>query len=103
MGYRRPDEEQAQSQHEAEVREVLDQAVHDGASCMTAMLLGEPADVVNRWSDAVWDGLRDNLSDDRPSRAGQKIEDRLTAIVMLLTDRMRAEAAEILAGVEVAR
>lgn len=100
MAYRRPDEELAQSQHEAEVREVLDQAVHDGASCLTAMLLGEPVEVVNRWSDAVWNGLRDNLSDDRPGRAGLKMEDRLTAIVMLLQDRMRAEAASVLAAVK---
>jgi hypothetical protein len=54
---------------------------------------------VERWSDAVWDGLRANLTDDRPSRAGLKIDDRLTAIVLLLQDRMRAEAASVLAAV----
>lgn len=98
--YRRPDEWQAQSQHEARVRAVLDQAVHDGASLLAAMDLGEEATVVERWVNALWNGLRAGLSDERPGRAGLHMEDRLTAIVMLLHARMDDEADELLRAVE---
>jgi hypothetical protein len=97
--YRRPEEEQAQDEHGAEVREVLERAVHDGASLIVAMDLDEPSDVVDGWVDALWNGLRDNLSDERPARAGLRTEDRLAAIVMLLQDRMQAEADTILRSV----
>jgi hypothetical protein len=98
--YRTPEEEQAQGQHDARVRAVLDKAVHDGASCMVAMTLGESPEVVERWIDAIWDGLREALSDDRPSLAGGSLrqEDRLAAIVLLLDERMTAEATAVLAG-----
>lgn len=98
--YREPEEWQAQDEHEAGVRAVLDKAVHDGASLLVAMELDEPADVVEGWVDALWNGLRDNLSDDGEERAGLHMEDRLTAIAMLLHDRMDDEAAELLRAVE---
>lgn len=97
--YRRPDEEQAQTEHDAQVRQVLERAVHDGASLLVAMDLGEPTDVVECWVNALWNGLRDNLSDDRPDRAGLKTEDRLLAIAILLQDRMQAEADAVLRAV----
>jgi hypothetical protein len=97
--YRRPDEWQAQTDHEDRVRAVLDRAVHDGASLLAAMDLGEEATVVESWVNALWNGLRDNLSDERQEVAGLLQEDRLTAIGMLLYDRMNAEADELLDAV----
>lgn len=97
--YRTPDEEQAQEQHEVRVHAVLDQAVRDGASLVAAMALDEPADVVELWIDRLWDGLRDNLVDGRPDRCGMRQDDRLKAIVLLLTDRMRDEGLAIVRSV----
>jgi len=97
--YRTPDEDRAQKEHDARVKAVLDKAVHDGASCKVAMTLGEPPEVVERWVNTIWDGLRDALSDDRPDLAGSlRQEDRLTAITLLLDERMTAEHDAILAG-----
>ncbi len=96
--YRTPEEEQAQAEHDARVRAVLDKAVHDGASLKVAMILGESPEVVERWVCTLWDGLRDALSDDRPNLGSLRLEDRLTAIVLLLDDRVTAEAIDILAG-----
>jgi hypothetical protein len=98
--YRRPDEWQSQHDHDARIRAVLDQAVADGASLLAAMDLGEEATVVERWVNALWNGLRDGLSDERQEVAGLLQEDRLAAIAMLLHDRMNAEAAELLDAVE---
>jgi hypothetical protein len=97
--YRRPEEDQAQDEHEAELRAVLDQAVHDGASLVVSMTLGEPPEVVERWVNAFWNGLRDNLSDDRPARAGLKQEDRLGAIALLLKHRVQEEVDAVLGSV----
>jgi len=99
--YRTPDEVRAQHKHDTYVRGVLDQAVRDGASLVVAMLLDEPAEVVERWINALWDGLRDGLADER-DRVGHhrlRMEDRLTAIVLLLHDRIQAEATQVLRAV----
>lgn len=88
--YRTPDEEQAAIEQSRRVRAVLEQAVHDGASCMAAMDLGEPQDVVELWIDRVWDGLREGLVDE--PTGGNCNGDRLAAIVLLLQTRMRAGA-----------
>lgn len=97
--YRTPDEQQATADHNAHVQKVLDQALSDGVSCRLAILMGAPAEVVEHWTDAIWDGLREGLSDDRPDRAGLVQEDRLCAIVLLLEDRMDEQAQAILAEV----
>lgn len=97
--YRTPEEDQDQLEHQARVRAVLDQAVRDGASLMAAMDLDEPPQVVERWINAVWDGLRKSLSDNHPRQAGARQEDRLMAIVLLLTGRMSDEADAILHGI----
>lgn len=97
--YRTPDEEQAQAAHEQRVQAVIEQAVADGVSCSIAITLGEPADVVELWTDRFWDGLRDRLSDDHPVPPGSNLmadEDRLTAVALLLRERIQAEAAQIL-------
>lgn len=94
--YRTPEEEQASAEHDARIRKVLDRAIGDGVSCRLAMRMGEPPEVVERWVNTLWNGLRESLSDDRPDVAGLKQEDRLAAIVMLLRDRMDEEARAIL-------
>lgn len=55
-------------------------------------------DVVERWTNRLWDGLRDNLLDDRPDEAGIRVDDRLAAIVLLLEQRMSDEAVTMVAG-----
>ncbi len=97
--YRTPEEQQQQAEREARVRGVLDQAVHNGASLVAAMAYGGAPEVVERWCDALWDGLRDGLTD-RPPAPGELAsagEDRLTAIVLLLEDRIEAERVRIMA------
>jgi hypothetical protein len=100
--YRNPEEERATEEHNSYVEKVLDQAVKDGSSLVVAMRLGEPEEVVERWTNALWDGLRDNLRDDRRPIAGILREDRLAAIVVLLTDRMHEEADKVLRSVRAA-
>lgn len=97
--YRTPEEQQATTEHDARVRQVLDQALADGVSCRMAILLGEPPEVVEHWVNAIWNGLRVGLSDSQPDRAGLIQEDRLCAIVLLLEDRMDEHARAILAEV----
>lgn len=97
--YRTPEELQAQEQQHARVRAVLDRAVHDGASFKLAAMFGEPPEVAERWVNTLWDGLRDNLSDDRPDMAGLRQEDRLTAIALLLDERINAEVDSVLRSV----
>ena len=87
--YRTPEEDREQVEQEARVRAALDQTVRDAAMLMVAMELGEPFDVVELWVDRTWDGLRDALDP----------EDRLTAILLLLNDRIDAEADAILRSV----
>jgi hypothetical protein len=95
--YRTPEQRQASAEQDARVRKVLDQAVRDGASCMVAIKLGEPREVVERWLNASWNGLRDGLRDDAITHLSLRLgEDRLLAIVMLLSDRMQAEADKLL-------
>jgi hypothetical protein len=96
--YRTPDEVQFTDDQEARIRAVLDQAVHDGASCKLAMMFGDEPDVVERWVDAVWNGLRDGLADDQ-DHPTLRAEDRLAAIVLLLDQRMDAEVASVLRSV----
>lgn len=96
--YRRPEEEQIKHEHDAYVQKILDQALRDGTSLMVAMRLGEPAQVVEHWINTLWDGLRDNLTDDRPDRGGLKQEDRLKAIVLLLQPQVAEAAQAILQG-----
>jgi hypothetical protein len=95
--YRTPEEQWACEERDAHVTAVLEQAVHDGASCVVAIALGEPRDVVERWVDAFWDGLRDGLRDDETDHPSLRMgEDRLIAISILLADRMQAEADKLL-------
>lgn len=94
--YRTPAEYQATAEHEARVQRVLNQAVTDGASLLAAIALGEPADVVERWVDAYWNGLRDSLRRDTPCSGGLLLDDRLTAITLLLKPRIDAEYDAIL-------
>lgn len=96
--YRTPEEEQQQTEDYARIRAILDQVVHAGASCKVAMVLGESPEVVERWVNVVWDGMRDNLTDRRDGPGTLTGEDRLTAILMLLEDRMTDEAVSILRG-----
>jgi hypothetical protein len=94
---RTPEENRHADEQDARIRAVLDQAVHDGASRKTAISLGEPAAVVETWVNALWNGLRDGLSDDH-KHPTLRVEDRLTAIVMLLEDRINAESGQLLHG-----
>src|SRR4051812_40769188 len=96
--YRDPDEDVAQAAHEQRVQAVLDEAVRHGAMLQAAIVLGEPPDVVELWIDKFWNGLRDNLSDNRPDYGPRRLrqEDRLAAIKLLLVDRIAVAAEEIL-------
>jgi hypothetical protein len=99
-GYRTPDEKLLQEMHRARVRTVLDAARADAASIVAAMVLGESTAVVNAWVDRLWNGLRDNLSDNHPADPLSTLrvtEDRLLAIVMLLEDQARATARALVA------
>jgi hypothetical protein len=69
--YRTPEEDQAQAAQEVRVRMVLDQVIQNGVSCKVAMLLGEPADVVEQWTNAIWNTLRDGLFRRQPANAGR--------------------------------
>jgi hypothetical protein len=97
--YRTPEEDQARAAQEVRVRLVLDQAIQNGVSCKVAMMLDEPADVVERWTNTIWNTLRDGLSDANPRRGTLIIEDRLAAIVLLLEDRMNREAHKVIDSV----
>ena len=91
--YRTPEEWQATHDDDTRIQAVLDQAVADGVSLMMAMHLDEPKEVVDHWVDALWDGLRDNLLDDRPEDgSGLRRDDRLRAIILLLHDRISRDA-----------
>lgn len=94
--YRTPDEDRASAEQDARIQAAFNQAVTDGGSLMAAITLGEPAEVVEMWTNRLWNGLRDNLSDDRPPVGSLMQEDRLAAIVLLLTDRIHAESESIL-------
>lgn len=96
--YRTPDEQQATDEQDARIRAVLDKAVHDGASCVIAMDLGEDPEVVEHWVDAYWNGLRDGLSGDA-DHPGLRSEDALAAIDLLLEAHMRDEADKVLRAV----
>jgi hypothetical protein len=96
--HRTPDENMAEAAHRARVQLVLDQAVVDGTSLLTAITLGEPADVIERWVNTLWDGLRDGLSDDHPDDPDSLLraaEDRLLAIVLLLEPVIQAKALAV--------
>jgi hypothetical protein len=80
--YRTPDEDRHQAEQVTRIRAVLDQAIHDGAFCKTAMCLDEPQDVVELWTNRIWNRLRNELSD----------EDRLQAIIVLLDEQITREA-----------
>lgn len=96
--YREPEEDIAQAAQERRVQAVLDEAVRHGAMLKAAIMLREPTEVVERWIDMFWNGLRENLSDQRPDFGTKRmrIEDRLTAISLLLTDQIDRSVAEIL-------
>jgi hypothetical protein len=93
--HRTPEETDARDDR---IKAVLDQAVKDGGSLMAAIDLNEPADVVELWIDRLYDGLRDNLTDDVEDEVDQRLrgDERLRAIVLLLTERIAAESASIL-------
>jgi hypothetical protein len=100
--YRSPEEDQLQDEDHARINAVLDQAVIDGGSLFAAMKLKEPQDVIELWCDRLWGGLRDGLVDGRkrcPEAPLLPREDRLSAIVMLLEDRMFAESKKVLDAV----
>jgi hypothetical protein len=82
--YRNPEEEQRSALRRARVQLSIDRAVTNSTSLLAAMMLGEHPDVVERWIDALWDGLRDELEP----------EDRLQAIILLIESRSRAAAVK---------
>lgn len=93
--YRTPDEDRASAELDDRIKAVLDQAVKDGGSLMAAIDLGEPAEVVEMWINRLYNGLR-VLEDDRETGNQLRGDERLRAIVLLLTDRIAVESASIL-------
>lgn len=77
--------DQAAEDHQR-IAPILDRALADMTSCLAAMDLVEPDEVVEEWVDRVWNNLRRSLSP----------EDRLRAIVFLLTEAARQNAATLL-------
>ena len=93
--HRTPDET---TQRDDRIKAVLDQAVRDGGSLMAAVDLGEDQRVINLWIDRLYDGLRNSLIDDvddDQADGNLRGDERLRAIVLLLTERIGAEAASI--------
>jgi hypothetical protein len=87
--YRTPEELARQCGEDAYVTQVMAEAVDAGAHLLAAMALGEPQDVVELWTDKVWNGLRDNLDG----------EERLHAIVLLLSDRIWEASQQVVGSV----
>lgn len=89
--HRSPDDT---AERDTRIKAVLDQAVRDGGCLMAAVDLGEPQDVIDLWITRLYGGLRDNLVDE----TGDDIcpDERLRAIVLLLTRRINTEAASII-------
>jgi hypothetical protein len=84
--YRNPEEQRQSALRRARVQAAVDRAVANSTSLLAAMALGEPPEVVERWINALWDGLRDDLDP----------EDRLQAIVLLIESRSQAAAAKVI-------
>ena len=94
--HRTPDET---TQCDDRIKAVLDQAVKDGGSLMAAVDLREDQRVIDMWIDRLYDGLRNSLIDDvddDQADGNLRGDERLRAIVLLLTDRIYAESASIL-------
>ena len=89
--HRTPDET---AERDARIKAVLDQAVRDGGLLMAAVDLGEPQDVVDLWIERLYGGLRSNLVDETGD--GICPDERLRAIVLLLTERINTETASII-------
>lgn len=83
---RTPEEARRDSEDKARVAAVIDRAVADLAAWRCADELDEPPAVCEQWVDAIWDGLRDNLSS----------EDRLLAIIQLIQPKADATAYRLL-------
>lgn len=93
--HRTPEETDARDDR---IKAVLDQAVRDGGSLMAAVDLGEDQGVIDLWIDRLYDGLRNSLVDDvddEHADGNLRGDERLRAIVLLLTERIGAEAASI--------
>ena len=88
--HRTPDET---AERDARIKAVLDQAVRDGGLLMAAVDLGEPQDVVDLWIERLYGGLR-SLVDETDD--GICPDERLRAIVLLLTERINTEKASII-------
>lgn len=74
---------------DAYIVDVLAQAATNEASLITAMRLGEPADVVHSWVDRLYDQLRARLTP----------EQRLRAVILLLQDEAEETADKLIAAV----
>jgi hypothetical protein len=98
--YYTPDEQGAVDIHRMRVRAVIAEARENATGIFMAMMLGEEHDVVSAWVDRLWNGLRDNLSDEVPEGhvdAGVRdYEDRLMAIVLLIEDAAYGDARRII-------
>jgi hypothetical protein len=86
----RSEREMAKSEEiDAYCTQVMAEAVDAGGHLIAAMRLDEPQDVIELWTDKVWNGLRDRLDG----------EERLHAIVILLGERMDEEARRVAGSV----
>jgi len=86
--YRPADEIAMMQAADARIETVLDETLASITSLQTAMELDEPGDVIELWTDRIWNGLRERLDP----------EQRLRAIILLLgsdagslSDRLAAE------------
>lgn len=75
----------------ARVQKVIDQAIEDYASWVEAERLDLDPESCEQWVNRIWNGVRDNLDD----------EDRVVAIVHLITDAANQRADQIRRSLEV--
>lgn len=80
--YRTPEEIAEDNREWLHIRSVLADAAEAGASLYAAMRLGEPQDVIELWTDRMWNGVRDSLDH----------EQLVTAVLELLSAAMWAKA-----------
>ena len=104
--YRSPEEIKFSDERDAYVKGVLENAVRNSGFLLAAIEMNEPQEVIDKWTDKLWDELREQLTDHTEwvnitINNGSKVvrvphEDRLTAIVLLITEQANQQAQRLI-------